>query len=134
MSEAVGTLPAISEGRCRAVVSERSQGLCEARLDVPGVCRGVAESKHHRRHVSQGGLWQPSNVVDICGHGTIGCHGYLEHNPATGRRLGLYLFTGSLPASTPARLSFRGMTGWYLLADDGCITWLSTEALARLKR
>lgn len=124
----------LSEQACRGIVSERSGGLCEVRIDVPGVCRGIAESKHHRRHASQGGEWLPSNIVDVCGHGTIGCHSYLEHNPATGRRLGLYLFAGAEPRRTPAKLSFRGMTGWYLLHDNGSLTWLSPRALSEAKR
>jgi hypothetical protein len=128
----LGVVKSMSEATCRAIVSERSKGLCEVRIE--GVCRGVGESKHHRRKVSQGGQWLPSNIVDVCGHGTIGCHGHIEKNPATARRLGLWLYTGSLPTSTPVKLYFRGLTGWYLLHDDGSITWLSQQALSELKR
>ena len=109
-------------------------GLCEVRLDINGVCRGVAESDHHRRKRSQGGLWLPSNIVDVCGHGTIGCHGFLEANPATARRLGLWLYAGSNAIKTPCNISWRGIKGWYLLHDDGSLTWLSEQGLARFKR
>lgn len=123
----------MSEAACRAVVSERSMGLCEVRIDVGGVCRGVAESKHHRRKKGQGGAWTPSNIVDICGHGTIGCHGFIEANPATARRTGLWLYTGSEAHTTPVQISWRGIRGWYLLHDDGSLTWLSETGLARMK-
>lgn len=129
---ALGVAKTLSEQACRGIVSERSRGLCEIRIE--GVCRGVGESMHHRRKVSQGGLWLPANIVHACGHGTIGCHSYVEKNPATARQLGLWLYTGSVPHLTPVKLYFRGLNGWYLLHDDGSITWLSQRALSELKR
>lgn len=109
---------------------ERSGGMCEAR--IKGVCRGPGESGHHRNKQGQGGLWTPANVVHVCGSGTTGCHGWVEANPATSRRRGLWLFRGQVPHETPVQLTFRGLSGTYLLDDDGNITWLSTRALSRL--
>lgn len=124
----------MNEAQCRGIVRERSGGMCEVRVTAPGVCRGQGESMHHRRKVSQGGKWVPANIVHACGDGTVGCHGFLEANPAAARRRGLWLFAGQTPVSTPAQIVFRGMPGTYLLDDEGSITWLGTLALDRLSR
>ena len=120
----------MSERECRAIVDERSSRLCEVRFEV---CRGVAESKHHRRKEGQGGKWVPSNIVATCGDGTTGCHGYIEANPVQAKRRGLWLYAGSHPLLTPANLSWRGMTAWWLLDDEGSIQWLSKGAFERVR-
>lgn len=126
----------MNEAQCRGLVSQRSGGLCEARLGGRDAlsCRGVGESMHHRRKRSQGGLWTPSNVVHVCGDGTTGCHGYIEANPVQARRARLWLYAGMDSLTTPAHMIFRGMRGWYLLDDEGSCTWLSEPALARMVR
>lgn len=123
----------MNEAQCRVIVSERSGGFCEARLGGEGVlaCRGMANSMHHRRKRSQGGQWVPSNMLHLCGDGVTGCHGYIEANPATARRYRLWLFAGMEPASTPCRITWRGYRGWYLLDDEGSLTWLSQRSLER---
>lgn len=121
----------VNEQQCRSLVRERSLGMCEIR--VKDVCRGMAESMHHRNKVSQGGLWLPSNIADACGHGTIGCHGFVEANPATARRRGLWLFRGQSSLTTPVQAVFRGLTGIYLWDDEGSVTWLSSKAIERLR-
>lgn len=94
----------------------------------------MGESMHHRRKAGQGGLWTAANIVHVCGDGTVGCHGYLEANPATARKRGLWLYTGQLPLVTAANMVFRGLTAWYLLDDEGSITWLSRRGLDRVSR
>jgi hypothetical protein len=121
----------ISERECRAIVTERSSGLCEARFD--GVCRGVGESKHHRRKEGQGGKWVPSNIVDVCGDGTQGCHGYIEANPVAAKRRGLWIYPTQHPLLTPALIVWRGTTEWCLLDDEGSVQHLSRRAFDRLK-
>jgi hypothetical protein len=64
--------------RSRPIVHERSGGRCEAKL--PGTCLGVATNMHHRKAEGQGGLSLPANLLDLCGSGTTGCHGWIEHN------------------------------------------------------
>lgn len=88
---------------------------------------------HHRRKRSQGGLWVPPNVVHVCGDGTVGCHGFIEANPATARKHRLWLYAGMDPRTTPALMVWRGQRGWYLLDDEGSLQWLSETALARLR-
>lgn len=125
----------MNEGLCRKLVAERSGGLCEARLDGGNSwqCLGVGQSFHHRKKRSQGGLWVPSNILHLCGDGTVGCHGYIEANPAMGRRWHLWLYAGQDSLTTPARLCWRGKKDWYSLDDEGGITWLTKDQLARLK-
>lgn len=127
----------MNENTCRALVRERSGGMCEARLK--DVCRGPGESMHHRWKRSHGGLWSPANVLHVCGSGTTGCHGYIEGNPVTAMRRGLWLRGISVglgqmrPDVVPVQMVFRGMPGTYLLDDNGSLTWLSTRALAELQ-
>lgn len=117
----------MTEAHCRTLVRERSGGMCEAR--IKGVCRGPGESMHHRNKAGQGGLWTPANILHVCGHGTVGCHGYIEANPASSRRKGLWLFRGQDPAKTPVQIVFRGMQGTYQPHDDGSLTWMSSQAI-----
>jgi hypothetical protein len=120
----------VTEAECRTLVRERSGGMCEAR--VKDVCKGPGMSMHHRNKAGQGGAWTPANILHLCGDGTTGCHGWIEANPASSRRKGLWLYRGQNPASSPALIVFRGMTGTYLLDDEGSITWLSSRALQRM--
>lgn len=120
----------MNEHDCRSLVRERSGGMCEVR--IRDVCRGQGESMHHRNKAGQGGLWTPANILHACGDGTRGCHGWIEANPATARRRGLWLYRGQNPVHSPVQAVFRGMPGTYLLDDEGSLTWLSSAALRRL--
>lgn len=110
----------MNETSCRTLVAARSLGLCEIR--IPGVCTGQAASKHHRRKVSQGGRWTAANVLDACGDGTTGCHGWVEAHPDAAREFGLWLFAGEEPQVTPVFCTYCGQPGWYRLGDDGSVT------------
>lgn len=100
-------------------MAERSSGLCE--VVAPGVCRGRAESVHHRRKKGQGGTWDPSNLVAVCGHGTAGCHGHIEANPVWASGQGLWLRAGEDSLTTPARLRWGPVRGWFTLDDEGML-------------
>lgn len=50
-------------------------GYCER-------CGQRGTTIHHRKKRSQGGVWSPENCVALCGHGTTGCHGWVEAHPA----------------------------------------------------
>jgi hypothetical protein len=60
--------------------------MCEAR--IPGVCAGAATNRHHRQLRSRGGLDTPENLMDVCGTGTTGCHGWIHANVTESTRLG----------------------------------------------
>lgn len=71
--------------KVRELVHERSDGWCEARL--PG-CLGRATNCHHVLPRSAGGTDTPDNLLDLCGSGTTGCHGWIEHNRTDAMALG----------------------------------------------
>ncbi|ATN94025.1 HNH endonuclease [Mycobacterium phage Kumao] len=94
---------------CIAMVYTRSGGLCER-------CGRKGESYHHRLKRSQGGLWTPSNIVLVCGHGTAGCHGWIEHNANDADSAGYHVRPWEKPEEKPVRTC---IAGWALLDDDG---------------
>lgn len=67
-----------AKGRARP--DEPLADWCE--LAIPGVCLGRATNRHHRKLRIQGGTDDRDNTLDLCGSGTIGCHGYVHHHPA----------------------------------------------------
>lgn len=69
---------------------------------------------HHRKKRSQGGLWIPSNVVALCGHGTSGCHGWVEHNPNAAELEGFHV----RPWQDEVPIRYRSFR-WVILLDDG---------------
>lgn len=90
----------MTEAECRRIVADRAGDTCEVRL--AGVCQGRASNMHHRR--KHGRDWTPSNVLHVCGSGTTGCHGWIEHHPDLARELGLWVDSTGDPAATPATL------------------------------
>jgi hypothetical protein len=107
-----------TEATARAAVRTASAGRCQ--LQVPAVCQVRAAGVHHRAKRSHGGRWHPANLVDACGSGTTGCHGWTEANPAVARELGWWLQTGDGdPLEVPAYLWTPQGRAWWLWADDG---------------
>lgn len=119
-----GAVEVWTEQRVRRVTRERGQGLCELRLD--GICLGRARNASHRTPVGQGGRWSPCNVMDACGSGTTGCHGYIEHHRTWAYARGLLLPTGTIPDDEPVRVYHPvNGPGWWLLNHDGSMTWVA---------
>lgn len=100
----------MNEKKCRQIVAERSEGMCER------CCRGGHLTVHHRKKRSQGGLWTPDNCVAVCGHGTAGCHGWIEHNPAKAAAKGFHVRPWQEPDKVP--LHWRS-SEWVLLLENG---------------
>lgn len=111
----------MSEAQCRTIVRGRSGGVCE--IQIPGVCTGQAQSCHHRRKRSHTGMWVPSNILDACGDGTRGCHGWVESHPEQAQERGLWLIGSESPQFTPVVISWRGIIDWYILTDSGGLKW-----------
>ena len=109
------------EAKTRQLLAARSDGWCE------NCATRRAESVHHRRKQSQGGPWSASNCVHLCGSGTTGCHGWVEHNPNDAAEMGFHLRPGDLPSQTPVWSRLHGVV---LLADDGSIHPISTGGAA----
>lgn len=105
----------MDETQARRIVRARSNGRCE-------LCATTrATNWSHRRARGQGGLWTPSNGLDLCGSGNTGCHGWLEANSkladAGGWRI---VHRNPPPAIVPCWLNtVSGGVGWWLLDDSG---------------
>jgi hypothetical protein len=102
----------------RRIVRERSGGICE-------VCAvAYATNFHHRKNRSQGGLWCPSNGLDLCGSGSTGCHGFITSHPKLSYEYGYSVRSGRDPARSPVRLARRG---WTLLDSTGSYLPITTD-------
>lgn len=97
-----------AERHGKDVVAARSGGLCEA-------CgmRRVADV-HHRKNRSQGGTWDPANLLGLCRT----CHDWIGGNRAVARARGWAVFRGDDPALTAVLR--RG--SWVVLGGDGAVT------------
>jgi hypothetical protein len=94
----------------RGLVFARAGGRCER-------CgAGFNLSYHHRLKRSQGGDWVPQNIVLVCGSGTTGCHGWIEHNPDRAGRDGWHVRPWEDPEDIPIKLH---RSEWYVLTPDG---------------
>lgn len=100
----------------KAAVWDRDGNRCQwcGRRDVSQI--------HHRLPRGRGGDNRLSNLIVLCGSGTTGCHGRVEHNRALAYDHGLLVKTGVDPAEQVV-LTYRG---WGYLTDDG--TWLAEAA------
>lgn len=113
-----------TEHRTRPVIRERGGGWCELRLD--GICLGRACNASHRVPVGGGGQWSPSNVLDACGSGTTGCHGWIESHREWAYARGLLLPRGTIPDTEPVRLCHPvNGPAWWVLNLDASMTWLA---------
>lgn len=75
---------------------DRSKGWCE--VAMPGICEGRAINTHHRLPLGQGGEESLDNYLHLCGSGTTGCHGWIEHHRAMSYSQGWLVHMGSDPA------------------------------------
>ena len=105
----------------REIVKTRSGGRCEAAIE--NVCMGQAQTVHHRLKRSHGGGWNPSNLLHLCGDGTIGCHGWIEVHPRLANEKGMWLFAGEDPLETACHMRWENLRSWYVLDDQGLLHW-----------
>lgn len=103
----------MKEKPCRQIAKQRSGQRCE-RCSQYGLT-----TLHHRKKRGQGGMWDPTNCVMLCGHGTTGCHGWVEHNPNAAEVEGFHVRPWLHPAEV--KLLYQGR--WALLTDDGKIEY-----------
>lgn len=110
----------MNEKQARAIVYERSNGICE--VMVPGVCRGRATNYQHRKNRSQcsrGERWMPENGLHVCGTGTTGCHGWIHANPEKSYANGWMVKAALDPRQVPVR--YRGQAKPQMLESDGTV-------------
>lgn len=115
----------VPESVGRRIVRERSAGLCE--IALPDICLGRVAGVHHRVKRSQGGTWSPANLLDSCGSGTTGCHGWVEANPDKAHELGLSLRSYESPEEISAYIRWAGQRSRWFLEADGTLRWDDTS-------
>lgn len=99
------------EAKARKLVRERSDGVCE-------VCGTMwATNMHHRKNRSQGGLWEASNLLHLCGSGTTGCHGWITEHVTEAVAKGQCVRSHQDPTGTAVWTRH----GWVLLDNQGGI-------------
>lgn len=100
------------EAKTRRVVNLRSGG--DERRGICERCGRIGTTIHHRKKRSQGGPWTPENCVALCGHGTAGCHGWVEAHPAKAWAEGWYVRSHEDEAT---RAVFS-VSGWVWLGEQ----------------
>lgn len=114
-----------AERAAKKAVRERSNNLCEARID--GACDGKGLDFSHRIAKGQGGPWLPSNGLRLCRQCHSWCHAHPElaklwmwQLPAVSR-----VVDGNrtlVPAASFPAYIWRPdawQAEWYWLRDDG---------------
>ena len=99
------------ERNCRNLVAQRSNNNCER-------CGQQAHTYHHRLKQGQGGPWTPSNILHLCGHGTIGCHHWCESRVNDAHAVGFHVRPWEVPGEVPV----LRWGVWLLLDDEGGIS------------
>lgn len=103
------------ERSCRQIVAGRSEGICEKCGRAGGL------EKAHRIARSQGGRWDPSNVLDLCHD----CHHGHHAEPQLAYDHGWHLRGHvSDTAATPVLLRKGWRVGWALLDNEGGYEWV----------
>ncbi|MEE8739022.1 MAG: hypothetical protein SOI66_08985 [Bifidobacterium sp.] len=105
------------------LVDERDERRC--------ICCGkpletaFSASRHHRRMRSHPwpGLHETSNLIDVCGSGSTGCHGLIHANPALARSQGWLVSAYEDHPETVPINTYRH--GWVLLDNQG--NWTPTK-------
>lgn len=103
MAASIGCGSAMNEKKARELVYARSRHLCE-------VC-GLrpASNVQHRKARAQGGKWEPSNLLHVCGSGTTGCHGRIHAHPRHAYRTGWSIHAWENPLETPVFVWSHGV-------------------------
>jgi hypothetical protein len=104
---------ALSVPKAREMLYDRSAAVCE----VCGRARGT--NAQHRKNRSQGGTWELSNLIHVCGSGTTGCHGYIHAHPTESYACGWSVRQANTPREMPALLTGPYGPRYMWLHDDG---------------
>lgn len=113
----IGCGEEMPERECRDTTRARGGGGCEVR--VAGVCLGRATNFQHRLAKGHGGLYVPSNGLDVCGWGNYsGCHGYIHQNPTIAVEKGWTVESWDDPWFKAAEVWMQGHTLRSVFLDD----------------
>ena len=72
----------------------------------------------------------PVNILELCGSGDTGCHGWVHQHVAEAERLGLIVPLGADPRDVPV---FDWEGRWMLLNMDGTATPLTQTEIILLQ-
>ena len=72
----------------------------------------------------------PANIIELCGSGTTGCHGWVHKHVAEAERLGLIVPLGGDPLTAPV-CDWRGR--WLRLNPDGTATTLTMREILTIE-
>lgn len=84
-------------------------------VNIHDPARWPGRSGHHRqlrRAADPDVRHSPANIVELCGSGDTGCHGWVHRHVAEAERLGLIVPFGMDPLAIPVR-DWRGK--WFRL-------------------
>lgn len=87
----------------------------------------IPGSRHHRKlrsHASKAEMHLPSNLIDLCGSGTTGCHGWVHSHPHEAREHGWIVSAYQTPTEVAVDTSQYGRV---LLTNEGTVTPLQME-------
>lgn len=113
---------AVLEEKARNIVRLRANGVCEAA--IPNVCWGSHDTVHHRKKRRYADVrWVASNLLAVCGNGTMGCHGYIEAHPTWAEEEGYWLRAHDDPREVSVHMRHHSQRSWWLLDDDGMLEW-----------
>ena len=99
----------MGEAATRKIIKERSNGLCEK----CGQQRGT--EAHHRKNRSQGGTWEPTNILLLC----HGCHAWITTHPALATDAGWAVSRNCEPHLVPVKIAGQ----WTLLNTDNTVSF-----------
>lgn len=94
--------------------------------------RWPGRSGHHRqlrRAADPDVRHSPVNIIELCGSGDTGCHGWVHQHVAEAGRLGMIVPLGTDPRDVPV-LDWEGR--WMRLNMDGTATRLTAMEVATL--
>jgi hypothetical protein len=102
----------LGESSARGLLYLRSERVCER----CGLAR--ATNAHHRN--AAGRVWEVWNLLDLCGSGTTGCHGFVTCGEvALSRRYGWVVRREHDALWVPVLVATRHGLRWCYLTRDG---------------
>lgn len=114
----------------RAALERQGWHCLRCGTNIHDPSRWPGRSGHHRqlrRTADPDVRHSPANIVELCGSGTTGCHGWVHQHVKEAERLGLIVPLGADPRDVPV-FDWRGR--WLRLNQDGtAITLTQTEII-----
>lgn len=117
----------------RAALERQGWHCLRCGTNIHDPSRWPGRSGHHRqlrRAADPDVRHSPANIVELCGSGTTGCHGWVHQHVAEAERLGLIVPFGADPRDVPV---FDWEGRWMLLNMDGTATPLTQTEIILLR-